>query len=149
MWMLVRANALGAEYPAGTGSRTLAACPDSPDRGDPWRWTISEKDSAGRSGLDISTEPDHIRVQTSQYTDGYTGALHRVAGTQLVIVALRGEALVAAASGPWERWLRPGDVFVVEGEEEENLRLSLPEGDACVEVVSLAPRLAHALRWVP
>ncbi|WP_427006191.1 hypothetical protein [Pseudarthrobacter sp. H2] len=149
MWMLVRANALGSESPDGSGSRTLAACPDSPERGDPWRWTISRNDSTGQLGLDISSEPDHIWVQTRQYADGYTGPLHRAAGTQLVIASLRGEALVAAASGPWERWLRPGDIFVVEGEEDEDLRLSLPEGDSCVEVVSLAPRLTHALRWVP
>jgi hypothetical protein len=149
MWMLVRANALGTESDTGSGTRTLAACPDSPERGDPWRWTIAENSSAGVPGLEVSAEPDHIGIETRQYTGGHTGALHRAAGTQLVIAGLRGEALVAAATGPWERWLRPGDVFIVEGEEDEELRLSLPEGDACVEVVSLAPRLAHALRWVP
>ena len=164
MWMLVRANALGTETQPDRRTRTLAACPDSAERGDPWRWTISLADpavadsaeaGAGAPGsmepgaVAVSADPEHIRTKTQQYGDGYTGLLHRPAGTQLVIAGLAGEALVAAADGPWERWLRPGDVFVVEGEDDESLRLSLPAGLARVEVVTLAPVRAHALRWVP
>jgi hypothetical protein len=99
--------------------------------------------------LNVSVESNHIEVQTRQYTDGYTGSLHRAGGTQLVIAVLEGEALVTASDGPWERWLRPGDVFISEGEEDEDLRLSLPGGNARVEAVTFAPRIAHALRWVP
>ncbi len=149
MWMLVRANALGIETQPERGTRTLAASPDTAERGDPWRWTISLPETGARPGVEVSADPDHIRVETQQYSNGYTGLLHRPAGTQLVVAALAGEALVASAEGPWERWLRPGDVFVVEGEDDETLRLSLPAGEACVDVVSLAPVRAHALRWVP
>ena len=159
MWMLVRANALGMERQPERSTRTLAACPDSAERGDPWRWTISLADpdpapvtaraAVVAGSVEISADPEHIRTRSQQYSDGYTGLLHREAGTQLVVAGLQGEALIAAADGPWERWLRPGDVFVVEGEEDESLRLSLPAGEARVEVVALAPVRAHALRWVP
>jgi hypothetical protein len=57
--------------------------------------------------------------------------------------------LVSAENGPWERWLKPGDVFIVEGEEEESLRLSLAAPPSKVSVVSMAPKRANALRWVP
>ena len=46
MWMLIRANALGGETAPESGARILAACPDSAERGDPWRWTV-ELDESG------------------------------------------------------------------------------------------------------
>lgn len=148
MWMLVRADALGNKEQDG-GVKTLAACPDSADRGDPWRWTVSLKDDAGVSALETEYDMDYIAMNRHEFTEGATATLAREEGTQLVIVALDGEALVAATDGPWERWLRRGDVFIVEGEDRETVRLSLSGGKARVEVVSVAPKRAHALRWVP
>lgn len=148
MWMLVRAGALGGEEQSER-SRTLAACPDSPDRGDPWRWTVSLREGGGPPTLDTEFDPDYIALARQEFRGGETATLTRDEGRQLVIAVLHGEALVAATDGPWERWLRPGDVFIIEGEESETVRLSLTAGDSRVEVVSLAPRRAHALRWVP
>ena len=40
MWLLVRADSRDRLLGRATGSaRTLAACPDTDERGDPWRWT--------------------------------------------------------------------------------------------------------------
>ena len=62
---------------------------------------------------------------------------------------LTGEHLIAHATGPWKRWVAPGDVFVVEGEETESLRLRPAPGGAKVALVRLRPTTAPALRWVP
>ncbi|MGP5690290.1 hypothetical protein [Glutamicibacter ardleyensis] len=149
MWMLVRADSLDDYWEAGQGQRTLAANPDTDERGDPWRWTarLAERDSGPEVLIDA--DPDYIGVQTSVYTDGHTGTVERPAGHQLVVTSLHGEVLIAAVDGPWERWLKPGDVFIVEGEEDESLRVSLTAPDAKVSVTVLAPRRAAALRWVP
>ena len=66
-----------------------------------------------------------------------------------MLTALHGQVLVAAVDGPWERWLNPGDVFIVEGEDDEALRISLAAPDARASATMLAPRRAAALRWVP
>ncbi len=147
--MLVRADALGAEERSDAGSRVLAACPDSAERGDPWRWTVTLHETAGVTSLSVSADPGHIAFDQQSFTDGQSATLHRSAGRQLVIAALKGEALVSASDGPWQRWLSPGDVFIVEGEDREALALQLGAGDSAVDVVSLAPVTAHALRWVP
>ena len=75
--------------------------------------------------------------------------VERASGTQTVIAVLSGQALVAAVDGPWERWLHPGDVFIVEGEDDETLRVSLDGPTSRVSVTALVPRHAAALRWVP
>lgn len=147
MWMLVRANALGSDMQPDEKTKTLAACPDTAERGDPWRWTVSLDET--QSGISVSVDRDFIELDVTDYADGHTGLLHRPAGHQLIVAALAGEALVSAENGPWERWLKPGDVFIVEGEEEETLRLSLAAPPSKVSVVSMAPKHANALRWVP
>ncbi len=75
--------------------------------------------------------------------------LSREAGSQLVVVPLAGETLVSDSTGPWHRWLFPGDVFVVEGEEHESLRLTPAPKPSHVAVLRLSPRGDDALRWVP
>ena len=90
-----------------------------------------------------------LAVETTVYTDSHTGIIERASGHQMVLTALNGQMLVAAADGPWERWLHPGDVFIVEGEDDERLRISLAGADARASVTMLAPRRAAALRWVP
>ncbi|MFD1211946.1 hypothetical protein ACFQ36_07825 [Arthrobacter sp. GCM10027362] len=149
MWMLIRANALGGEVSAESGAKILAACPDSADRGDPWRWTVELDESADEPAVSLDADADYIASQSRRYEGSYTGVLQRGAGEQLIIAGLAGEALVAAETGPWERWLRPGDVFLVEGEDPETLRLSLAGRDAGGESILLTPRKATALRWVP
>ncbi|MCW2134110.1 hypothetical protein [Arthrobacter sp. VKM Ac-2550] len=149
MWMLIRANALGGEAAAESGARILAACPDSAERGDPWRWTVELDESGPEPAVVLDADASYISSENHRYTGGYTGVLQRGAGEQLVVTGLAGEALVAAEDGPWERWLRAGDVFIVEGEEAETLRLSLAAGNAAVQVITLAPRQAKVLRWVP
>lgn len=161
MWMLIRANALGGEAQPDQGTRTLAANPDTGERGDPWRWTVLLDESGSTPDVRADVDTDYIELERRQYRDGQTAVLDREKGRQMVIAVLRGEALVAAETGPWERWLWPGDVFVIEGEDPEMVRLSLTPGEALgsadspgageawVEVISLAPKKAHALRWVP
>ena len=143
MWMLVRDNAVAVE---ADGSRTLAACPDSDDRGEQWRWSV--RTTAGREVL-VDTDDRHVSAERNDYAGGVSADLRRAAGAQLVIAAVSGEALVTDLSGPWRRWLRQGDVFVVEGEESEQLRLTLTPGDSRATVVSLTPVGDRPLRWVP
>lgn len=147
--MLIRANALGGEIAAESGAPILAACPDSAERGDPWRWTMELNDSGTEPTVALTADPSHIWSESHRYTGGHSGVLQRRAGDQLVVTGLVGEALVSAEDGPWERWLRPGDVFIVEGEEPEAIRLSVVTGDSAVQVITLAPRGAEVLRWVP
>lgn len=147
MWMLIRANPLGAETAAETGARILAACPDSAERGDPWRWTVQLDETGPEPRVALEADASYIASASQRYTGSYTGTLQRGPGEQLIVTGLGGEALVAAEDGPWERWLRAGDVFIVEGEDAETIRLSLAEGS--VQVITLAPRKAKVLRWVP
>ncbi|WP_423183371.1 hypothetical protein [Arthrobacter sp. NyZ413] len=146
--MLTRANALGAEVQPQSGTRTLAACPDSPERGDPWRWTVSVAQSNAEHVI-VETDSEHIQQQWRQVSGGHVSELSRPAGQQLIVAPLRGEARLAAVDGPWERWLLPGDVFILEGEDDEKVRLSVTPGDAAVDIVALAPTTGRALRWVP
>ena len=125
MWMLVRKDSLDDYWDAETGQRTLAACPDTDERGDPWRWTARLAEFASGPEVLIDADPDYIGVQTSVYADGHTGVVERPSGHQLVVSSLHGQVLISAVDGPWERWLNPGDVFIVEGEDDESLRLSL------------------------
>ncbi|MFT4469125.1 hypothetical protein ACMX2H_04375 [Arthrobacter sulfonylureivorans] len=149
MWMLIRANPLGGETAAETGAKILAACPDSAERGDPWRWTVQLNETGPEPTVELEADASYIASESHRYIGGYTGTLQRGPGEQLIVTGLGGEALVAAVDGPWERWLRPGDVFIVEGEDAETIRLSLAAGESAVQVITLAPRKAKVLRWVP
>ncbi|NAZ17903.1 hypothetical protein GT020_17825 [Glutamicibacter soli] len=149
MWLLVRADSLDDYWGANAPARTLAACPDTDERGDPWRWTATLAEHEHGAEVLIDADPDYIGVQTTVYSDGHSGIIRRAAGQQLVLTSLRGQVLVAAVDGPWERWLNPGDVFIVEGEEDEELRISLDTAESKVSATLLAPRRAAALRWVP
>lgn len=148
MWMLIRANDLGAAT-APSGARILAANPDSAERGDPWRWAVQLDESASEPDATVSVNADHVSYRSTRYHSNYTGVLHRDAGEQVVLAALAGEALVSAEDGPWERWLHPGDTFIVEGEDPESVRLSLTAGESAVQVITLSPTRAKVLRWVP
>ncbi len=168
--MLVRGN---AAIPGADGSTILAACPDSPERGDQWLWSVrrvpgiagdSEPDTGAGSGSDtaVDTGPgaadpwrvvvdhdrDHVTANLTVHADE-TVELTRRPGEELVVVPLTGEHLIAHASGPWRRSVAPGDVFVIEGEETESLRISPAPGGARVALVRLSPILTPVLRWVP
>lgn len=158
MWMLVRGNAI---EPDADGATTLAACPDSADRGDQWLWSVrrvrdaASEQTPGQSSqqeepwrVAVDHDPDHISAQLTVHVDE-TVELTRLPGEELVVVPLTGEHLIAHATGPWRRWVSPGDVFVVEGEETESLRLRPAPGGARVALVRLRPTTIPALRWVP
>lgn len=149
MWLLVRSDTQDDYWDAGNDERTLAACPDTDERGDPWRWTARLKENGSGPRVHIEADPAYIGVQTKEFTDGHTGEIERLAGHQMIITSLKGQVLVSAVHGPWKRWLSPGDVFIVEGEDPETLRISLTAPDAKVSVTTLAPRQADVLRWVP
>jgi len=149
MWMLVRANALGADEAEGDNTKVLAACPDSSERGDPWRWTVTLDESSSELGVGVVADREHISVSTTRLQNKPATVLRRAAGAQLVIAALEGETLVSAESGPWKRWLRPGDVFIIEGEETESVNLFMADTDTSVEAISLSSTTSRALRWVP
>lgn len=149
MWMLVRAGAHG-RAPAHA-EQVLAACPDSPERGDEWRWTVSKvpSDAPGRSwsvrvAVDSgSVEAEHIVVERPGEQ-----RLARRSGEEIVVVAEDGRHLIQDATGPWLRYLEVGDVFVVEGEDPEHLVLTAG-ADSRASVVRLTPKGDQPLRWVP
>lgn len=158
MWMLVRGNATS---PDADGATTLAACPDSPERGDPWRWSVRRirvhgsahapgptPQAADQWRVAVDHDPDHIQAELTMHV-GEALELTRLPGEELVVVPLRGQHLIAHATGPWRRWVSPGDVFVVEGEQTEELLLRPAPGGARVALVRLSPTTAPALRWVP
>ncbi|MDQ0769477.1 hypothetical protein QF031_002226 [Pseudarthrobacter defluvii] len=148
MWMLIRANDMGAQT-GPSGARILAANPDSAERGDPWRWTVELDESAAEPLAAVTANDDHVSASSTRYEGNFTGVFQREAGEQIVMAGLTGEALVAAEDGPWKRWLRPGDTFIVEGEDPEAIRLSLTAGHSAVQVITLSPTRAKVLRWVP
>lgn len=148
--MLVRGN---AAVPDADGTTTLAACPDSPERGDQWLWSVrrvpgTEAESGSPWRVVVDHDRDHIRADLTIHRDEVV-ELTRSPGEELVVVPLTGEHLIAHATGPWKRWVAPGDVFVVEGEETESLRLRPAPGGAEVALVRLRPTTVRALRWVP
>lgn len=157
MWMLVRGNAI---EPDQDGSLTLAACPDSAERGDQWLWSVrqvparapaSDESSDGPAQawrLAVDHDPEHITTETTVHVDEAVD-LTRAPGEEMVVVPLTGQHLVTHATGPWKRWVAPGDVFIVEGEETEQLRLTPAPGGARVALIRLRPTSARALRWVP
>ncbi len=147
MWMLVRDNAIPAEL---DGSRTLAACPDSDDRGEAWLWSVRrvpESDIGWRVQVDV--DPSQVAVSHEIHDSGEPVELVRAPGEQLVVVALVGSHVVADPFGPWARRLLPGDVFVVEGEAQESLRVDPASGGSRVSVIHLTPVGDRPLRWVP
>lgn len=156
MWMLVRGNAI---EPEPDGSLTLAACPDSAERGDQWMWSVRQVPEGTAAPdessvipapwrLAVDHDPEHITTETTVHVDEAVD-LTRAPGEEVVVVPLTGEHLIAHATGPWKRWVAPGDVFVVEGEDTEQLRLTPAPGGARVALIRLRPTSAHALRWVP
>lgn len=149
MWMLVRADALGNDEVDDAGRRVLAACPDTAERGDPWRWSVNLEDLRDHPRATVDTDDSYVVSHEKSYTGNQSETVIRRAGEVLVVAALTGEALVAVTNGPWERWIRPGDVFVLEGEDDEELRISLAGGDSSTKGFLLSPVIAHALRWVP
>jgi len=171
MWMLVRADADASRLDEAAGVTTLAASPDTADRGDPWQWSVrllppdngspaprpAVDDGAERRilegpegvRLEVVTDPAHVAASAHLHSGGKAVDLVREAGSQLVVVPLEGEALISDSTGPWRRWLSPGDVFVVEGEERESLRLTPAPEPSHVAVLHLSPRGNDALRWVP
>lgn len=144
--MLVRAGAERVVGPAGR--RVLAACPDSPERGDPWRWTVSRVGPDHGWSVTVDAAPEHVRARMDVVDAAHDVRLDRAAGEQLVVVGTAGRHLVKDLTGPWHRWLEPGDVFVLEGEDPEALVLDGGEG-ARVSIVRLAPTGSLPLRWVP
>ena len=59
MWMLVRDNAISVE-PDGT--RTLAACPDSDDRGESWVWSVRRvPEPDGRWRVRVDVDPEQVQ----------------------------------------------------------------------------------------
>ena len=140
MWMLVRAGA--EDCP-----RTLAACPDTPDRGEPWRWTV-RLEADGGGGLRVGVEVDTDHVLARQETHHDRTDLHRSPGEILVVVPLQGACGVAVVDGPWRRDLDAGDVLVAEGEDAEVLRL-VPGDGARTDVVRVTSTTSTSLRWVP
>lgn len=152
--MLVRDDADHVGSPAGAAQRrVLAACPDSDDRGEACRWSVTlvpgETGAADGSSMEVATDDEHVTATAAVHRDGAVVDVARAAGDAVVIVATAGQCLVADTSGPWRRWLEPADVFVGEGETAEDLRLTLAPGTGEVTVVRLSPTGAAALRWVP
>jgi hypothetical protein len=167
MWMLERASESTLD---AQDFHQLAACPDTHGRGDKWRWAVNfvrqnadefmpigapdnrincviEVD--GHDALVISHDPALISTLVEVNEQNSNLQIERKSGTQVLVVPLFGEALVAAPNGVWKRLLHPGDVFVIEGEEEETLFLTPSPDLTRIVVIHLESNTAQALRWVP
>jgi hypothetical protein len=149
MWLVTRA---GAHAPDPDGGVTLAACPDTPGRPVPWRWTVrlspgSASTPAGRA-VEVSHDPASVTVGRTDHR-GEDLLFERDGGVVLVAVAVSGQYLVAHGTGPWQRRLAPGDVAVLEGDENEQVLLTASSPDAELCLVQLASTTGRPLRWVP
>ncbi len=145
--MLIRENAIAID---DDGMRLLAASPDTADRGDAWRWSVrSVVDADGDRQVICDADESSVRNSATSHRDGESVDLERLSGAQIVLTLTEGEGLLADRNGPWRRWLRAGDVFVVEGEEHESLRLTLTPGQGVARVIRLEPVDDLPLRWVP
>ncbi|HET8594341.1 MAG TPA: hypothetical protein VFM07_03770 [Intrasporangium sp.] len=131
--------------------QVVAACPDSPERGDEWRWTVSRTrvDHPGRTWqVSVTVDEDFVGAEHLVVDEPGERPLTRGSGEEIVVVAEHGRHLVQDASGPWLRYLDTGDVFVVEGEDPEHLVLTAG-ADSRASVVRLTPKGSQPLRWVP
>lgn len=147
MWMLIRENAIPMD---DDGTRLLAASPDTPDRGDAWRWSVrSVTNAAGDRRIILDIDEQVVRGHATTHSDGECLDLERSPGTQIVLTLTEGQALVTDREGPSRRWLGAGDVFVVEGEQAESLRFALTPGQGVAQVIRLEPTGDAPLRWVP
>lgn len=147
MWMLIRENAIPTDE---DGTRLLAASPDTADRGDVWRWSVrSVPDAAGERHVSLDADERTVIASATTHREGESLDLERRPGTQIVLTLTEGQALIADRNGPWRRWLNAGDVFVVEGEEQESLRFTLTPGQGVAKVIRLEPTGDTPLRWVP
>ena len=147
--MLVRDGSL-AHHP-GAHEQVLAACPDSPERGDEWRWSVTRVPASEEEGhwqVVVRVDNSFVAAEDKVIDEAGELALHRESGEEIVVISIDGSHLIQDASGPWRRWLWPGDVFVVEGEEPESLVLTASEHSRA-SVVRLTPKGDEPLRWVP
>ena len=148
MWLLVRHD------PVAPQERVLAACPDSDDRGEVWRWSVTRTPNGADSWRDgswqarVEWDPATVIAQVSRHEGPDPVELRRAAGEEVVLVAERGESLVSLRTGDWRRWLSDGDVFVLEGEEAEQIRIVTSPPDARVAIARLRAT-EGPLRWVP
>lgn len=164
--MLERAN----ERSFDGAPKQLAACPDTHGRGDKWKWAVNvvrnwspefvpvgapvdcvsqviEVD--GLYQLVVSHDPVLISTLVEVNEQNSNLQIERKSGTEVLVIPLFGEALVAAPNGVWKRLLKPGDMFVIEGEDDELLLLSPSPDLTRVVVIHLESNAPQALRWVP
>ena len=146
--MLVRANALG-RHEADGSSRVMAACPDTDERGDPWRWSVAVNRSGSEPTADLDVDPSFITATEASFVDAGPHTLLRKRGEVLVVTVLAGAATIASVGGPWQRQLNVDDVFVLEGEEDERVTTTLVAPGTQVAAHTLTPIGKEALRWVP
>jgi hypothetical protein len=147
--MLVRDGAI--VHDPGQADQVVAACPDSPERGDEWRWTVSRirVDDPGRTWrVSVDVDEDTVGAQHVVVDQPGEQTLRRSSGEEIVVVAEHGRHLIQDATGPWLRYLDTGDVFIVEGEDAEHLVLTAG-ADSRASVVRLTPKGGQPLRWVP
>jgi len=142
VWLVMRAGTHGRRPDGGV---TLAACPDTPGRPVPWRWTVRRTDTGA---VEVEVDPGSITVGRTDHRGEDLG-FERDGGVVLVAVPVHGEYLVAHGTGPWQRTLGSGDVAVLEGEEPEPVRLTATGPDAELCLVRLASTTGQPLRWVP
>lgn len=163
----------GDELVEGTDTHQLAACPDTFGRGDRWKWSITaisgsvddwfpigadsssyaceviEIDLAAKMAIAIGYDPKYVLIQTRIAEKSQQLEVNRIGGSEVAVIPLFGEALVAAPNGAWNRWLTSGDTFVIEGEDDETLFVTPSPELTRVVVVQIHPTIPQALRWVP
>lgn len=159
MWMLSRGNSLdaageaatiGADYTAGTGEgRVLASCPDSPERGDRWKWTVRLTGVEPHAGVLVDHDPEEVTITRTTVEGPGETELPRASGRQFVIVPVAGACQIGIVGGPWARDITPGDVYIAEGEETETLRISAADARTRVEAIEIAGADGSPVRWVP
>lgn len=171
MWMLERAaGRLTTQLQVEQYSQQLAACPDTHGRGDKWKWAInfvaqdpnsfvpvgapSDRvnvviDVDGRESLVVSHDPTLVSTLVELNEQNSNLQIFRQPGTEVIVIPLFGQALISAPNGVWKRLLEPNDIFVIEGEEGEQILLSPSPDLTRVVVIHLESNAAQALRWVP
>lgn len=166
MWMLEREAGVLRD---GETSHQLAACPDTFGRGDVWKWAVGRVaasahfspqgapvdaetfviELADGTSLVLAHDQRHVAIDVDIFDGDTSVVVSRKSGSEVLIVPLDGSAHVEAPNKAWKRDLSAGDIFIIEGEDDEVLHVDSTSSPCRIASIHISSTSPQALRWVP